>query len=148
MALNNFKSVQKTLGLLLMVFSCSMLVPFVVSGIFGDTYTASSFLASFTFTLLAGLLIWLPSRKAAPEIRLKEGFIIVASFWIILALFGSIPFWLYFCRLFMDFCKQCSAINSAWIFFSFSVSHDKPSHNLASELKRISNKGCPLTIIC
>ena len=92
MALNNFKSVQKTLGLLLMVFSCSMLVPFVVSGIFGDTYTASSFLASFTFTLFVGLLIWLPSRKTDPEIRLKEGFIIVASFWIILALFGSIPF--------------------------------------------------------
>ena len=92
MALNNFKSVQKTLGLLLMVFSCSMLVPFLVSGIFGDTYTASSFLASFTFTLFAGLLIWLPSRKTASEIRLKEGFIIVASFWIILALFGSIPF--------------------------------------------------------
>ena len=92
MALNNFKSVQKTLGLLLMVFSCSMLLPFIVSGIFGDTYTASSFLASFTFTLLAGLIIWLPSRRIESEIRLKEGFIIVASFWIILALFGSIPF--------------------------------------------------------
>jgi len=92
MALNNFKSVQKTLGLLLMVFSFSMLIPFIVSAIFSDTYTASSFLASFTFTLFVGLLIWLPSRKTDPEIRLKEGFIIVASFWIILALFGSIPF--------------------------------------------------------
>lgn len=92
MALNNFKSVQKTLGLLLMVFSFSMLVPFIVSALFNDTYTASSFLASFTFTLLFGLAVWLPSRAVDSEIRLKEGFMIVASFWIILALFGAIPF--------------------------------------------------------
>jgi trk system potassium uptake protein TrkH len=92
MALNNFKSVQKTLGLLLMVFSFSMLVPFIVSALFNDTYTASSFLASFTFTLFFGLAVWLPSREVNSEIRLKEGFMIVASFWIILALFGAIPF--------------------------------------------------------
>jgi len=92
MALNNFKSVQKTLGLLLMVFSFSMLVPFIVSALFNDTYTASSFLASFTFTLFFGLAVWLPSREVDSEIRLKEGFMIVASFWIILALFGAIPF--------------------------------------------------------
>ena len=92
MALNNFKSVQKTLGLLLMVFSFSMLVPFIVSALYNDTYTASSFLASFTFTLLFGLAVWLPSRAVDSEIRLKEGFMIVASFWIILALFGAIPF--------------------------------------------------------
>lgn len=75
-----------------MVFSFSMLVPFIVSALFNDTYTASSFLASFTFTLFFGLAVWLPSREVNSEIRLKEGFMIVASFWIILALFGAIPF--------------------------------------------------------
>ena len=92
MTLNNLKSVQKTLGLLLMVFSFSMIAPFIVAGIFNDTYTASSFLASFTFTLIGGLVLWIPSRKVGSEIRLKEGFVIVAAFWLILALFGSIPF--------------------------------------------------------
>jgi trk system potassium uptake protein TrkH len=92
MTLNNLKSVQKTLGLLLMVFSFSMIAPCIVAGIFNDTYTASSFLASFTFTLIGGLVLWIPSRKVGSEIRLKEGFVIVAAFWLILALFGSIPF--------------------------------------------------------
>ena len=82
MTLNNLKSVQKTLGLLLMVFSFSMIAPFIVAGIFNDTYTASSFLASFTFTLIVGLVLWVPSRKIDPEIRLKEGFVIVATFWL------------------------------------------------------------------
>ena len=75
-----------------MVFSFSMIAPFIVAGIFNDTYTASSFLASFTFTLIGGLVLWIPSRKVGSEIRLKEGFVIVAAFWLILALFGSIPF--------------------------------------------------------
>ena len=92
MTLNNLKSVQKTLGLLLMVFSFSMIAPFIVAGIFNDTYTASSFLASFTFTLIGGLVLWVPSRKIDSEIKLKEGFVIVATFWLVLALFGSIPF--------------------------------------------------------
>ncbi len=92
MILKNFQSVQKTLGLLLMVFSSSMLLPFLVAGLFNDVYTASSFLASFFFTLFSGLIIWYPSRKTTGELRLHEGFIIVSMFWVTLALFGCIPF--------------------------------------------------------
>ena len=92
MILKNFQSVQKTLGLLLMVFSSSMLMPFFVAGLFNDVYTASSFLASFFFTLFAGLIIWYPSRKTTGELRLHEGFMIVSLFWVMLALFGSVPF--------------------------------------------------------
>ena len=75
MTLNNLKSVQKTLGLLLMVFSFSMIAPFIVAGIFNDTYTASSFLASFTFTLIGGLVLWIPSRKVGSENTLKQCFV-------------------------------------------------------------------------
>jgi len=92
MILKNFQSVQKTLGLLLMVFSLSMLMPFFVAGLFNDVYTASSFLASFFFTLFVGLIIWYPSRKTTGELRLHEGFMIVSLFWVMLALFGSVPF--------------------------------------------------------
>ena len=92
MTLNNLKSVQKLLGTLVMFFSFSMLLPFIASLIDGDVNTASSFLASFVFTLIAGCLLWFPSRSARTDIRLHEGFIIVALFWITLALFGSIPF--------------------------------------------------------
>ena len=75
-----------------MVFSSSMLLPFLVAGLFNDVYTASSFLASFFFTLISGLIIWYPSRKTSGELRLHEGFMIVSMFWVILALFGCIPF--------------------------------------------------------
>ena len=86
MALGYYKSVFKTLGLLMMVFSLSMVFPFMVSAFEGDTYTASSFMAAFFFTLIVGIALWLPTRKDRSEIRLHEGFLIVALFWIILGI--------------------------------------------------------------
>jgi len=91
MTLRNIKSVQKTLGLLLTVFSSTMLTPIVVALIYQET-TSLIFVASFAITGLFGLALWLPAKKADTEIRLHEGFIIVASFWVVLALFGALPF--------------------------------------------------------
>ena len=93
MTLRNIKSVQKTLGLLLTVFSSTMLTPIVVALIYQET-TSLIFVASFVITGLFGLALWLPAKKADTEIRLHEGFIIVASFWVVLALFGALPFFL------------------------------------------------------
>ncbi len=93
MTLRNIKSVQKTLGLLLTVFSSTMLTPIVVALIYQET-TSLIFVTSFLITGLFGLALWLPAKKADTEIRLHEGFIIVASFWVVLALFGALPFFL------------------------------------------------------
>ena len=94
MVLGYYKSVFKTLGMLMMVFSFSMVIPFIVSALESDVFTASSFMASFFFTLIVGLAFWLPARGDSSDIRLHEGFLIVALFWVILALFGSIPFFM------------------------------------------------------
>ena len=93
MTLKNIKSVQKTVGLLLTVFSSTMLTPVVVALIYQES-TSLVFVASFLITGLFGLVLWLPAKKADTEIRLHEGFIIVASFWVVLALFGALPFFL------------------------------------------------------
>ena len=42
MALGYYKSVFKTLGMLMMVFSFSMVIPFIVSAVETDVLTASS----------------------------------------------------------------------------------------------------------
>jgi len=83
--------VQRILGLLLMLFSTSMLPPVAVSLWFGDT-TAQAFLSGFGVTLAAGLLIWLPVRTETRELRLRDGFLVVAAFWIVLGTFASTPF--------------------------------------------------------
>jgi trk system potassium uptake protein TrkH len=89
----NWTVVQRILGLLLMIFSLTMLTPLVFSFIYrGDAWPA--FLESFAVTLSCGFLIWLPVRNVRKEVRLRDGFLIVASFWIVLGLFGALPFYL------------------------------------------------------
>lgn len=82
--------VQRILGILLMLFSITMLPPVAVSLYFQDGYT-SPFIDAFTGLLLTGILVWLPVRKQIREIRLREGFIVVASFWVVLGLAGAVP---------------------------------------------------------
>jgi len=89
----NWTVAQRVLGLLLMLFSLSMLTPLVFSLIYrGEAWLA--FLESFAITLSVGFLIWLPVRNVRKEVRLRDGFLIVASFWIVLGLFGALPFYL------------------------------------------------------
>lgn len=86
--------VQRILGLLLMTFSLTMLPPAGISLIYADQ-TWHAFLGGFAVTLAAGLIIWLPARRARDELRLRDGFLVVALFWIVLGTFGAAPFMLY-----------------------------------------------------
>jgi trk system potassium uptake protein TrkH len=83
--------VQRILGLLLMIFSVTMLPPVAISWFFQDG-GANAFLYAFGFTIVAGLLIWLPVRFQEEDLRLRDGFLIVAAFWFGLGSFGSLPF--------------------------------------------------------
>ena len=89
----NWTVVQRILGLLLMVFSLTMLPPILVSLWYGD-HEWLSFIEGFALTLVAGIVCWLPVRRERRELRLRDGFLVVASFWTVLGSFGAAP--LYF----------------------------------------------------
>ena len=83
--------VSKTIGLLLMVFSFAQVPPIIVDLIYseGEYY---SFLFSFALTVLGGLILWWPFKDIKKDFRLREGILIVVCFWIVLSLFGTLPF--------------------------------------------------------
>jgi trk system potassium uptake protein TrkH len=83
--------VQKVLGLLLMVFSGTMLPPAVVAVIYGDG-GAMPFIYSFLVILVTGFVIWLPVATARQDLRLRDGFLVVVLFWVSLGLSGALPF--------------------------------------------------------
>ncbi len=89
----NWTVVQRILGLLLMMFSLTMLPPIIISLIFDDQHWLS-FLEGFGLTLAAGFLFWLPVAKQKKDLRLRDGFLVVAAFWTVLGSFGAAP--LYF----------------------------------------------------
>jgi len=83
--------IQRIVGLLLMVFSFTTLPPAAVGLWYGDG-AVYPFLGAFIATLTMGLVTWFPVRKVKMEVRLRGGFIIVAVFWLVLGLSGSLPF--------------------------------------------------------
>ena len=83
--------VSRVLGLMLMVFSTSMLVPIVFAAIYQEN-TLPMFFLAFTITMIVGFLSWLPARNMKGEIRIRDGFIITVLFWLVLSIFGALPF--------------------------------------------------------
>ncbi|MCW8924985.1 MAG: TrkH family potassium uptake protein [Xanthomonadales bacterium] len=84
-------TVQRVVGFLLAGASLMMLPPVLVSLWYEDG-TTSLFLVSAAILLATGLAIFLPVRNIHEELRLRDGFIIVAVCWLTLALVGALPF--------------------------------------------------------
>ena len=83
--------VAKTIGLLLMVFSFAQVPPLLVDLIYSEGEYLS-FVYSFALTVLGGLILWWPFKEVKKDFRLREGVLIVVCFWIVLSLFGTLPF--------------------------------------------------------
>lgn len=82
--------IQRILGILLMVFSSTMLPPMLVSVIYHDG-ALMPFFHAFALTLITGIICWLPVKSHTRDLRLRDGFLIVVLFWTVLGLFGSLP---------------------------------------------------------
>jgi trk system potassium uptake protein len=87
----NFKIIIRTLGFLLIGEAFFMLLPLIVSLIYGGN-DVSAFLYSSIITLVSGLIFYLFSRKANKTIGKREGYLIVSSVWVLFSIFGSLPF--------------------------------------------------------
>ena len=85
-----FKNIIRILGLLVALLSVTMLPPAFISLVYRDG-GGVSFLMSFVFCLVAGLLSWYPYRAEKSDLRAREGFLIVVLFWTVLASFSAVP---------------------------------------------------------
>ncbi len=83
--------ISKVLGVLLMLFSLTLIPPTFVSLWYQDK-SHMSFLMAFFITLITGLVLWFPTYNIKQELRTRDGFLVTALFWVVLALFGSLPF--------------------------------------------------------
>ena len=86
----HFATVQRLLGLIVMMFSLTMLPPVGVSLYFDDGQWLP-FAESFGMLLVAGLALWLPVHRSDRDLRLRDGFLVVALFWILLGVAGALP---------------------------------------------------------
>ena len=80
----------RILGLLLMLFSSTMLTPLIFALLEND-HDVTGFLSALGITFFSGLLMWVPVRNASHELQIRDGFLITSLFWTVLGLFGALP---------------------------------------------------------
>ena len=82
--------IQRILGLLLVVFSFTMLPPVLIGWIYNDL-SLSPFIKGFLLVFFVGATMWFPVRQRKRELRLREGFLVVVLFWTVLGISGAAP---------------------------------------------------------
>jgi len=82
--------VQRILGVLLMLFSLTMVPPMAI-GLWSQDGTGTHFLAALALILVMGLAFWLPAQRSSADLRIRDGFVVVVLFWTVLGLTGSLP---------------------------------------------------------
>ena len=82
--------IQRILGVLLVVFSFTMLPPAIIGLIYNDL-SVSPFIKGFFLLVIVGSLLWFPVRTQKRELRFREGFLVVVLFWVVLGVSGAAP---------------------------------------------------------
>ena len=83
--------IQRTLGLLISLFSFAFIPPALVSLWFQDGHVLP-FVKSAAIYVGIGLILWWPFRARSGELRHRDGFIVVALYWVVLSLLSALPF--------------------------------------------------------
>ena len=82
--------IARVLGLLMMIFSMTLVPPFLVSLLYSDG-AAIAFLSALGITFGVGFLVWLPFHNHKQELKTRDGFVITVLFWLVLAFSGCLP---------------------------------------------------------
>jgi len=77
-----------------MLFSITLLPPLIIDLLYQEG-AQEGFQFSFLALLASGFVLWLPVRKVKKDLRLRDGFVVVVTFWFVLGVSGSLPFIMY-----------------------------------------------------
>ena len=87
----NYRAVIRILGVLLLFEAFFMVIPLVVSILYGESdYYA--FAVGMAIALLASLFVLTSVKTASRDLGRREGYLLTATVWIVFSFFGMIPF--------------------------------------------------------
>ena len=85
------KTILRLIGLLLIIFSLSMLTPLLINAFFHEDFWLP-FACAFACTFGTGFTLWFFCRHQHQELKIRDGFLIVVLFWFVLCFFAALPF--------------------------------------------------------
>ncbi|MGS0727490.1 potassium transporter TrkG, partial [Shewanella sp. 0m-11] len=86
-----YRTIIRITGLLMGLFSLSLLPPALVAVIYKDG-GGMAFIQAFVLCLILGFSLWYPNRAHRKDLRTREGFLLVVLFWVVLGSIGAVPF--------------------------------------------------------
>lgn len=133
----NYKAIVRILGIILFIIGISMAIPWIYAEVTGDISAAWAFRKCTPGTIIAGGLISFLLRAPDAKFRAREGYIVVASCWILASLVGAFPYYFSdFTNSFVDAIFEsasgftttgCTAVDQAFLSKSLmlwkSISH-------------------------
>ena len=84
------KTVFFLIGILLIVLGASMLAPYILQIVFNEG--SHSFISASFITIFIGILFVLANLEKEFKLSLKQTFLFSSLAWIMVAVFGSLPF--------------------------------------------------------
>lgn len=84
-------TVINALGLLLVMFSLTYLLPLITTLLYHDDSLFIDFLLAMVVTAAAGILMWLLTRRYKGELSTRHGYLLVVAMWTAMPAFGTIP---------------------------------------------------------
>ena len=85
------RSLIRILGLLITIFSSTLLIPAFIAALYNDG-GGVAFVQSFVICIIIGLVCWYPNRQHKRDLKVRDGFVVVVMFWLALGSVGAVPF--------------------------------------------------------
>lgn len=90
----NYKAIIKIMGIIILVLGLAMVIPLIYSVVSGDSDAAAAFGKCVPATIIAGCIVILSVKSYKTKFRAREGYIVVASCWILASIIGAFPYYL------------------------------------------------------
>lgn len=88
--MTRFAPVYRALGMIIMLFGLTMLVPLLVSYLNADG-AQSAYDEAFLLTMFCGGLLWYRYRNCKRDLNIRDGFLMVVLVWTVLPAFAAVP---------------------------------------------------------
>ena len=90
----NHKLICRVIGVILSIEGLCMLAPALVSALYRENEMALSFFISAVVCGALGLLLLAVRTDRKDRLQARDGLLAVSFSWIVLSVFGAIPYWM------------------------------------------------------
>lgn len=90
----NFGSILRIVGIVMTIISIAMIPSLAVSLIYGETAVAEAFAITIFITIIVGAFFAKLTKYRLQDLKVRDGFFIVTTYWFISAFIGAIPFFI------------------------------------------------------